>query len=142
MGKSSRVRFAARDPTNTQWQRDVFVGDTKVGNALVAQGDGPGALAAYRKSLATCEALGKRDRTNTRWQTDLASAYASLGTLDYGQTMGSRRAYLERGRDILLKLKSAGRLRPNQDWTLWFAKRLSDLEPGSKQPRTRRRRGS
>jgi hypothetical protein len=42
-------RLAARDPANTQWQRDLSVSHDRIGDVLVAQGDGPGALAAYRK---------------------------------------------------------------------------------------------
>jgi hypothetical protein len=35
---------------------------------LVAQGDGPGALVAYVKSLDIAEALAARDPANTQWQ--------------------------------------------------------------------------
>ena len=42
------------------------------GDVLVAQGDGPGALAAYRRGLAIAEALATRDPANTQWQRDLS----------------------------------------------------------------------
>ena len=41
-------------------QRDLSVSHNKIGDVLVAQGDGPGALAAYRKGLAIAEALRVR----------------------------------------------------------------------------------
>jgi predicted negative regulator of RcsB-dependent stress response len=62
----------ARDPANTQWQRDLSVSETKIGDVLVAQGAGPGALAAYRRGLAIAEALARRDPANTQWQRDLS----------------------------------------------------------------------
>ena len=58
----------------------------KIGDVLVAQGDGPGALAAYRKGLAIAEALAARDPANTQWQTDVAVSCAKLGTLAHGRT--------------------------------------------------------
>ena len=48
-GLAIREALAARDPANTEWQRDLSVSHDKIGDVLVAQGDGPGALAAYRK---------------------------------------------------------------------------------------------
>ena len=42
----------------------------RIGDVLVAQGDGAGALAAYRKSLAIAEALAGRDPATTGWQRD------------------------------------------------------------------------
>jgi len=34
--------LAARDPANTEWQRDLSVSHNKIGDVLLAQGDGPG----------------------------------------------------------------------------------------------------
>ena len=121
---------AARDPANTQWQRDLSVSHNKIGDVLVAQGDGPGALAAYRKGLTIAEALAARDPANTQWQTDVAVSCAKLGTLDHGQSTEARRDHLLRGREILLNLKSAGRLAANQDWVGWFDEHLTRLPSG------------
>jgi tetratricopeptide (TPR) repeat protein len=41
------------------------------GDVLVAQGDCPGAQAAYQAGLAIAEGLAKRDPANTGWQRDL-----------------------------------------------------------------------
>jgi hypothetical protein len=47
-------------------------------HVLVAQGNLPGALEAYRKDLAIMEPLAARDPGNTQWQRDLP---ISLGRL-------------------------------------------------------------
>ena len=120
----------ARDPANTEWRRDLAVSHNKIGDVLVAQGDGPGALAAHRKGLAIHEALAARDPANAQWQTDVALSCAKLGTLEHGQSVEARRDYLLRGRAILLKLKSGGRLMPSQDGTEWFERQLGQLPPG------------
>ena len=70
------------DPANTQWQRDLSVSHDRIGDVLVAQGDGPEALAAYRKGLDIREALAARDPANTEWQTDVAVSCAKLGALE------------------------------------------------------------
>jgi tetratricopeptide (TPR) repeat protein len=120
--------LAARDAANTEWQRDLSVSHDKIGDVLVAQGDGAGALAAYRKSLAIREALAARDASNAQWQVDLAVSCAKLGTLTIGQTVEERRGHLLRGKEILLSLKSAGRLAASQDWVQWFEEELAKLE--------------
>jgi hypothetical protein len=129
-GLAIREVLAARDPANTDWQRDLSVSHNKIGDVLVAQGDGAGALAAYRTGLAIAEVLAARDPANAQWQTDVAVSCAKLGTLDHGQSVKARRDHLLRGREILATLKSAGRLTANQDWTEWFEKQLGKLPPG------------
>ncbi|MBK9327119.1 MAG: hypothetical protein IPN00_12635 [Hydrogenophilales bacterium] len=71
--------LAARDPANTEWQRDLSVSFDRIGNVLVAQGDGPGALAAYRKGLAIRQALAARYPANANWQRDLIVSNVKLG---------------------------------------------------------------
>ena len=69
-----REALAARDPANTQWQRDLAASHEKIGDVLVAQGGGRGALAAYRQAFAIREPLAARgvadrlaaDRDRTR----------------------------------------------------------------------------
>jgi tetratricopeptide (TPR) repeat protein len=115
------------DPANTQWQRDVSVSYDRIGDVLVAQGDGPGALEAYRKSLTIAERLAARDPANTQWQRDVAATCARLGLLEHGQSTETRRTYLMRARDILLRLKSAGRLMPHEDFTNLLDQELANL---------------
>jgi Domain of unknown function (DUF4062) len=110
-------------------QRDLSVSHNKIGDVLVAQGDGPGALVAYREELAIAEALAARDPANTQWQTDVAISCAKLGTLAHAQNADVRRDYLMRGPGILMELKAEGRLLPNQDWIEWFDGQLSQMPP-------------
>ncbi|MDP1611188.1 MAG: DUF4062 domain-containing protein [Sulfuritalea sp.] len=73
--------LAARDPANTEWQRDLSVSHDRIGDVLVAQGDGGGALAAYRKALAIRETLAARDPANTQWQRDLSISHDRIGNV-------------------------------------------------------------
>jgi hypothetical protein len=58
---------------------------------MVAQGDGPGGLAAYRKGLTIAEALAARDPANTQWQRDLSYSFTKLATdhADQGDHAGA-----------------------------------------------------
>ena len=76
------------DPANIQWQCDLSVSHERIGDVLEAQGDGPGALAAYRKSLAVREALAARDPANTQWQRDLSASHDRNG--DVLEALGDR----------------------------------------------------
>jgi hypothetical protein len=119
--------LAAHDTANTEWQCDLSVSHDRIGNVLAAQGDGPGALAAYRKSLAIREALAARDTANTEWQKDVVVSCSNLGTLEHGQSVEVRYGHLFRGREILLRLKSAGHLMASQDWIQDFDEELAKL---------------
>ena len=44
----------------------------KIGDVLVAQRDGAGALAAYKAGLKITEGLAKRDPAKTQWQVYVA----------------------------------------------------------------------
>ena len=98
------------------------------GDVLVAQGDGPGAQAAYQVALAIAESLAKRDPAKTGWQVDVAISYAKLGSLDSLVSMQQRKEYLSRGLKLLSALKQAGRLHANQDWSSWFYNALRSLK--------------
>lgn len=113
-------------PANTGWQRDLSVSHIKIGDVLVAQGDGASALAVYRKSLAIAETLAGRDPANTQWQVDLAISCGKIGGHD-GLSVVERRAFLLRGRKILQELKRDGRLHPSQDQGAWFDAALATL---------------
>lgn len=104
--------LAAHDPANRKWQRDLSVSLSRIGNMLVAQGDSAGGLAMYKNSLAIDESLAAHDPGNVRAQYDVAVLCGKIGTIGRGQTVKQRRQVLLRGRDILLSLQSAGKLRP------------------------------
>ena len=60
-------------------------------------------------------------------QTDVVVSYSKLGTLEHGQSVEVRHGHLLRGREILLRLKSAGRLMASQNWIKWFDEELAKL---------------
>jgi len=55
---------------------------------LVSQGDGPGALLAYRKGLEIAEALAERDPANTEGQRDLSVSHDGIGDVLVAQGDG------------------------------------------------------
>ncbi len=59
--------------------RDRSVANSAVGDVLVAQGDLPAALTAYRASLGIRETLAKRDPGNSEWQRDLSVSHNKIG---------------------------------------------------------------
>jgi len=60
----------------------------RIGDVLVAQADGPGALAAYQAGLAIRDGLAKRDPANTQWQRDLFVSKAKIGDVLVAQGDG------------------------------------------------------
>ncbi len=81
-------RLGAREPGNTQHQRDLSVSFDRVGNVLVAQGRGEEALTAYRDSLAIRERLARADPANARWQRDLSISFEKVGDVLVAQGTG------------------------------------------------------
>jgi tetratricopeptide (TPR) repeat protein len=58
------------------------------GDVRMAQGDGPGALAAYEAALAIREGLSQRDPANTQWQRDLSVSHERIGDVRVSQGDG------------------------------------------------------
>ncbi|MFN6338479.1 MAG: tetratricopeptide repeat protein [Cyanobacteriota bacterium] len=71
--RSRRNAEAAED------QRGIAIALNGIGDVLVLQGDGPGALAAYQAGLRIAEDLAKRDPANTEWQRDLSVSQEKMG---------------------------------------------------------------
>ncbi len=80
---------------NTEWQRDLSVSHDKIGDVLRSQGDGEGALKAYRTGLAIRETLAQRDPANTEWQRDLSVSHNKIGDVlvSQGDGEGALKAY-------------------------------------------------
>jgi tetratricopeptide (TPR) repeat protein len=102
--------LAARDPANTDWQRDLSVSYEKIGNVQLEQGDLAGALASYRKTLGIAETLAARDPANAEWQRDLIVSLVTLGKTSREKT------YLVRALKIAVSLQEAGKLVPADEW--------------------------
>ena len=67
-----RARAAAEDAGA---ERDLSVSHDKIGDVLVAQGEGGAALAAYRAGMAIRERLAAADPGNAEWQRDLSVSH-------------------------------------------------------------------
>jgi hypothetical protein len=109
------------------WRRDLSVSHNKIGEVLLAQGNRYAALNVHRTGLSVAEALCRRDPANIQWKVDLAVSYSKLGSLASEIDIQTRRNYLLHGRDILLQLKSVGKLSAAQDYISWFDRALEAL---------------
>ncbi|KMO27073.1 hypothetical protein VP06_31910, partial [Methylobacterium aquaticum] len=108
----------------TQWQRDLSISHDKIGDVLVSQGDGAGALAAYQSGLAIALSLAQRDPANTEWQRDLVVSNVKLSTV----VETGKRAHLARALQIVRNLHETKRLAPVDAWMLdEFSRRLAAL---------------
>ena len=67
-------KLAKQDPGNADWQRDLSVSYSRVGDVQSAQGDLSGALKSYRDGLHICQRLAKQDPRQCGWQRDLSGA--------------------------------------------------------------------
>ncbi|MFC5771061.1 tetratricopeptide repeat protein [Thauera sinica] len=94
-GDSLVRRLTELEPANTEWQRDQLVSHNKIGDVLVAQGDGEGALVAYREGLEIARTLTGRDPGNTQWQRDLSLSHDRVGDVlaVQGDGLGALTAY-------------------------------------------------
>ena len=68
-------RLAKADPSNVEWQRNLSVAHSRIGDVQVARGDLAAALTSHQASLAIADRLAKADPGNTRWQRYLALSY-------------------------------------------------------------------
>jgi hypothetical protein len=106
------ARLAAADSGNAEWQRDLSVSHNKIGDVLVAQGNLPDALAAYRAGMAIAERLAATDPGNAEWQRDLIVSCVKLAEA----SPSDARAALSRALEIARHLQDSGRLNPADAW--------------------------
>jgi len=110
-----RERLAQSDPGNTDWQRDVSVAYSKVGEVQVAQGDLAGAMKSDRDSFAIIEGLAQSDPGNADWQRDLSLLYVRVG--DVQKAQGDLAGALKSYRDGLAIRERLAQSDPgNTDW--------------------------
>ena len=126
-------KLAAGDPSNTQWQRDLSVSYSKLGDVAVAQGKLEEAARAYSDSLAIVKKLAAGDPSNTQWQRDLSVSYNKIGdvAVAQGKLEEAARAYGD-GLGIVKKLAagdpsntdgSATWRCPTGGWPIWLSVR-------------------
>ncbi|VVN05285.1 hypothetical protein PS662_03564 [Pseudomonas fluorescens] len=89
------LHLATQAADNAQWQIHLAMSYDRVGSALEFQGDGPGALVAYRQALAIDRALVDRDPDNIAWQRNLSVSHERVGDLleSQGDGAGAYAAY-------------------------------------------------
>jgi tetratricopeptide (TPR) repeat protein len=89
------ARVPSADLVDAGWLRDWAVSNESVGDALQARGDLPGALAAYRASLAVRQRLAAAAPLHIGRQRDLAVSHGLIGeVLDaWGDLAGALVAY-------------------------------------------------
>ena len=97
-----RNALAVRDPSNTEWQRDLSVSHGNLGDVAMVQGKLEDAAQAYRDSLALQKQLAVGDPSNIQWQHDLMVSYWKLADLAERQN-NSREAhtYWKQAFDVL-----------------------------------------
>ena len=79
-----RERLVATDPSNAEWQYDLFSSHENVGSVLADQGKLDDALKAYREALPIAERLVAADLSNTHVQQDnLQLVIGKIGALAY-----------------------------------------------------------
>jgi len=64
---------AAADPASAEWQRDLSVSHSKLGDLAVAAGDLTAARTSYQASLDIRARLAAADPANAGWQRDLSA---------------------------------------------------------------------
>ena len=73
-----RERLAARDPDNTEWQRDLFMSHSRLGVLARRAGQTADARAHFQIGRDIMTRLVKLDPTNAQWKRDLVWLDAQL----------------------------------------------------------------
>ncbi len=117
--------LAAQDPAKSDWQIALSIGHDKIGDVLMAQDNLAGAEAAYRAGLSIRETLALRDNGSVEAQLDLVDSLYNLSFVS-----ADPRTDLEAALAILTKLKSEGRLSPDDESWIWMVEdELAALSP-------------
>jgi tetratricopeptide (TPR) repeat protein len=113
-------KLTQRDSANAKWQLLLASFYTRLSDTLSSLGQFKEARKPGYDSVAIMEKLTEQDSTNADWQKELAISYVNLGDIlskIEPKSKEARRSKLEKGRDILLKLKGQpGWTAANQTW--------------------------
>ena len=74
-----RAGLAAHDPDNGEWQRQVSISHTSLGDVMKAQGDLASAREEFRVAMNISASLAARDPENAQWQQTLGMSQDRLG---------------------------------------------------------------
>ena len=105
---------------HAEWQRDLSISHNKIGDVKQAQGDGDGALDAFRASLAIRERLAVQDPRNAGWQRDLVLSVGRIGDVLTQQRDREALAWCRRAQDLATSWAARfpqGNGRELLDWT-------------------------
>jgi len=99
---------AAADPASAEWQRDLSVSHSKLGDVAAAAGDLTAARTAYQAALDIRARLAAVDPANSTWQRDLSISYSKLGDVAVaaGDLTAARTSY-QASLDIRARLAAA-----------------------------------
>jgi tetratricopeptide (TPR) repeat protein len=101
--------LAAKDPSNTDWQRDLSVSFEKLGDVAVSAGKLDDARGFYDQDLAVAKALAAKDPSNAEWQMDLCKSFARRSLV--ARTRTEKIQMLTEARRIYDRLAQAGAFR-------------------------------
>jgi hypothetical protein len=91
-----------QSPANTQWQRDVFLSLTKIGDLKAQAGDTTAPTASYGEAVAIARRLAALDPSNPSLRLDLAQGLCKIGDVTLGDAdKDARVAYYEEGLEIM-----------------------------------------
>jgi hypothetical protein len=76
--------LAEADPGNAEWRRGLSVSHDRIGDVKVAQGDLPGALAAFTAGMDIAKSLAEADPGNAGWRRDLVVSHVKLARAKSG----------------------------------------------------------
>ena len=102
-----RVRLAAADPANTQWQRDLSVSHNKLGDVAAAAGDLAAARTAYQAALDIGAAGRRRPRQHRVAAGPVGQPQQARGCCGRGRGPGRRPHRLPGRLDIAVRLAAA-----------------------------------
>jgi len=97
-------RLTRRDPDNTDWQRDLSVAHSRVGDMLQPRGDLAAALAEYQAYKAIMQHLTEADPDNSDWLRELSVRTDKVGGVLKCNGRREALAEYQAGKEIMQRL--------------------------------------
>jgi tetratricopeptide (TPR) repeat protein len=113
---------AAANPTNTEWQRNLWVNLNRLGDVAVAAGDLGTARGHYQAGLDIGERLAAADPANTDWQRDLSVSHNRLGNVAVAAgDLATARSHYQASLDSRERLAAADPANTGWQRDLWVS---------------------
>ena len=114
-GLNIAQKLAREDPSNKEWQRDLWVSFNKIGDIQKTHDNLKGSLISYQDGLKIVKKLVREDSGNKQWQRDLSISYNNIGDIQKAQ--GDLAEALKSYQDGLAIRKDLARKDPgNKEW--------------------------